>query len=232
MIAQKNKREPIETLLAGIPLFAQLDHKALSRLAKSAVEIAAPRGTMIFSRGDACTGLHAITFGRVKLALPAPDHPEKVIALLGASRTLGESAMFLHEPHMLSAETLCDTKLVHLPRAAVLACMARDPAFACQMAQALSRRQRELIAEIESSTQLSGTERVVRFILGEVAPDTGNGAAAITLPAKKHVIASRLDLTHEHFSRILHDLTAARMIVVEGARIKIPDVRKLRSFPD
>lgn len=229
MIAQ-NKREPIETLLASVPRFAQLDPKALSRLAKSAVEIAAPRGTLLFSPGDACTGLHAVISGRVKLALPAPGHAEKVIALIGAGRTLGDTAMFLNEPYILSAETLSDTTLIHIPRAAVLACMTRNPRFALEVVVGLSRRQRELIAEIESSTLHSGTERVVKFILGELAPDTEEGATAITLPTKKRIIASRLDLTHEHFSRILHDLAASRLIVVAGANVTIPDVRRLRTY--
>ncbi len=229
MIAQ-GKREAIETLPANVPLFAQLDHKALARLTKSAVEISAPRGTTLFSTGDACNGLHAVISGRVKLALPAPGQSEKVIALLSAGSTLGAAAMFLQEPHGLSAETLSDTKLVHIPRASVLACVTRDSQFACQMIVALSRRQRELIAEIESSTLHSGTERVVKFILNELEPEAGDGAAAITLPAKKRIIASRLDLTHEHFSRILHDLSAARLIKVEGANVMVPDVRKLRSY--
>lgn len=229
MISQ-DKRESMEALLATVPLFAGLDHKALSRLTKSALEITAPRSTTIFSTGDPCNGLHAIVSGRVKLALPAPGHAEKVVALLGAGSTLGEAAMFLEEPHVLSAETLSDTKLVHLPRASVLACVTRDSRFACQMIAALSRRQRELIGEIENSTLHSGTERVVKFILGEIEPQNGDGVSAITLPAKKRIIASRLDLTHEHFSRILHDLVAAQLIKVEGANVTVLDVRKLRAF--
>ena len=39
------------------------------------------------------------------------------------------------------------------------------------------------------------------------------------LPAKKAIIASRLHLTHEHFSRILHELAAAELIVVEGRMV-------------
>lgn len=226
----KDKGGPIDALLASVPLFAQLDRQALSRLTKSAVQIAAPRGTILFRPGDPCSGVHAVISGRVKLALPAQGHAEKVIALVGAGHTLGESAMFLHEAHFLSAETLSDTILVHVPESSVFACMKRNPEFACHMASALSRRQRELIGELESSTLHSGTQRVIKFILGELAPGTDDGAAAITLPAKKRIIASRLDLTHEYFSRILHELAAVRLIVVEGPKVTIPDVDRLRAY--
>ena len=52
----------------------------------------------------------------------------------------------------------------------------------------------------------------------------------VTLPTNKGVIASRLNLTQEHFSRILHELSEKGLIVVEGRVIHIPDVDKLRSY--
>ena len=50
----------------------------------------------------------------------------------------------------------------------------------------------------------------------------------MTLSTNKGVIASRLNLTQEHFSRILHELTELGLIVVEGRRIHIPNVANLR----
>lgn len=50
----------------------------------------------------------------------------------------------------------------------------------------------------------------------------------MTLPTNKGVIASRLNLTQEHFSRILHELSEKGLIVVDGRKIHIPDVEKLR----
>jgi CRP-like cAMP-binding protein len=129
----------------------------------------------------------------------------------------------------VSAVTLSDATLVHVPKATMLACMRRDPDVARQMATALSRELRELIGEIASSALYSGTQRVVSFILSELPP-AASGPVTLTLPAKKRIIASRLDLTHEHFSRILHDLAASNLIVVQGPRINIPDVRRLQAY--
>jgi CRP-like cAMP-binding protein len=52
----------------------------------------------------------------------------------------------------------------------------------------------------------------------------------VTLPTNKGVIASRLNLTQEHFSRILHELSDKELISVEGRKIHIPDVEKLRDY--
>jgi CRP-like cAMP-binding protein len=48
------------------------------------------------------------------------------------------------------------------------------------------------------------------------------------LPAKKGVIASRLSLTQEHFSRILHNLSHRGLILISGREIAIPDPEGLR----
>ena len=44
------------------------------------------------------------------------------------------------------------------------------------------------------------------------------------------IVASRLNVTPEHFSRILHDLTDAGLIAVEGRDVKILEAAKLRDY--
>lgn len=225
----RSTRGSAQTLLSGVPLFARLDDRHAKRVAKGARKIEAPRGRVLFAPGDACDGMYAIISGRIKLALPMPGHPEKVIALPGPGATFGETGMFLDEPQMMSAETLLDTTLVHVLTGSVLDAMQREPAFARHMLAALSRRVRELISDMRCSAADSGTQRTVTFLLGQVANAAVDGTASITLPAKKRVIASRLNLTGEHFSRILRELSSASLIRVEGPRVTIPDVRKLRA---
>ena len=55
-------------------------------------------------------------------------------------------------------------------------------------------------------------------------------ALTVTLPTSKGTIASRLNLTQEHFSRILHELSEKGLILVKGRKISIPDVEKLRTY--
>ena len=58
----------------------------------------------------------------------------------------------------------------------------------------------------------------------------GAESLTVTLPTNKGVIASRLNLTQEHFSRILHELSENGLIAVKGRRITIPNVEKLRGY--
>ena len=54
--------------------------------------------------------------------------------------------------------------------------------------------------------------------------------AEIALPASKNVIASRLNLTPETLSRILHALTERGLIDVHGRIIVAQDIERLRNF--
>ena len=50
------------------------------------------------------------------------------------------------------------------------------------------------------------------------------------LPTSKQVIASRLNLTPETLSRVLHSLNEAGLIAVKGKRIAIMDAFRLGQF--
>jgi len=44
------------------------------------------------------------------------------------------------------------------------------------------------------------------------------------------VVASRLNMTPEHFSRVLHELSSAGLIEVDGRTVRIIDLEGLRGF--
>jgi CRP-like cAMP-binding protein len=46
----------------------------------------------------------------------------------------------------------------------------------------------------------------------------------------KKLVASRLNLTPEHFSRILQDLTMKKLIEVKGREVVILDIERLRNY--
>jgi CRP-like cAMP-binding protein len=219
---------PIEEFLSNVPLFAGLARHDLARLAAGAVQLEAPRGTSIFRRGEPCTGIHVIVNGQVKLVLHSAQGAEKVVELLGCGQNLGGPFMFLNRPHRATAEALEDSTLVHIAKARVLAELEHHVGFARRIIADLSHRLDYFISDLESVTLRSGTERVVGYLLTNVRVCPRNGAA-VTLPATKGIIASRLSLTQEHFSRILHELAAAGLIGVDGRAIRIPDVERLRA---
>ena len=52
----------------------------------------------------------------------------------------------------------------------------------------------------------------------------------VNLPVSKAAIASRLSLTPEYFSRVLHELESAGLIQVDKRDIHIPDTARLTAY--
>jgi CRP-like cAMP-binding protein len=217
--------------LSQLALFADMAPDELARIAIGTVEVHAKRGDILFHRGDACTGFHAVLYGQVKLAFTSPHGGEKVVEIIGPGHSFGEAVMFMDKPYLVTAQALADTLLLHIGKAVVLEELQRDPHFACRMLAGLSRRLHSLIGDVEAYSLRSGAERVIGYLLSHAeATASSNEGKQLTLSFSKAVLASRLNLTPEHFSRILHDLAQRELISVSGKSIAIPNVERLRRF--
>jgi CRP-like cAMP-binding protein len=218
------------TLLAQLPLFRELTAEQRAPLAAAVRTLRPARGEVLFRRGDPAAGMYVVVYGQVKLSFVSPGGQEKVIDLIEPGSSFGEAVMFLETPHIVSAQALADSLVLLLPRESVFERIDRDPVFARRLLGGLARRLHQLVADVESYSTRSGTERVIGFLLRDCAAGASESAGAIDLqlPVAKGVIASRLNLTQEHFSRILHDLSALGLIEVHGRRVRVLDLTRLR----
>ena len=226
---QANHPINIEALLTHVPLFNGLAAEEISRIARSTREIHATKGDILFHKGDPCNGFHLLVYGQVKLAFTSAQGTEKVVEILSQGQSFGEALMFLEKPYIVFSQALTDSLLLHVSKAAVFEELQRDHNLCRKMLAGMAMRLHELMSDVESYSLHSGKQRIIGYLLRELSDEDMNGInIAVTLPTNKGVIASRLNLTQEHFSRILHELTDLGLIVVEGRKIHIPNVTKLR----
>ncbi len=219
----------IEALLTHIPLFNGLAPEEIARIAHGTREIHASKGDILFHKGDACNGFHLLVYGQVKLAFTSQQGNEKVVEILTQGQSFGEAIMFMEKPYIVFAQALTDSLLLHVSKHAVFDELARDRNLCRKMLAGMAMRLHQLMNDVESYSLHSGKQRIIGYLLRELAEEDQNGInVAVTLPTNKGVIASRLNLTQEHFSRILHELSELGLIVVEGRKIHIPSVANLR----
>ena len=221
----------IQEFLKNVSLFRELTDAELDRIAAGTAQVRAPAGTILFRRGESSTGFHVIVYGQVKLAFGAADGAEKVLEILGPGSSFGEAVMFLEKPYVVFAETLADSLLLTIGKAGVFAELERNPRFARKMLAGLALRLHGLVHDLEAYTLRSGTQRVIGYLLRDY-PGEGEPQAPVDVPlaTSKGVLASRLNITREHFSRILHDLSGAGLIEVHGRTIRILDPERLRAY--
>jgi CRP/FNR family transcriptional regulator, dissimilatory nitrate respiration regulator len=226
-----NSNHPIniEALLTHIPLFDGLAAEEIARIARSSREIHVSKGDILFHKGDACNGFHLLVYGQVKLAFTSQQGSEKVVEILQQGQSFGEAIMFMEKPYIVFAQALTDSLLIHVSKHAVFDELERDHALCRKMLAGMAMRLHQLMNDVESYSLHSGKQRIIGYLLRELPEGDHNGdAVAVTLPTNKGVIASRLNLTQEHFSRILHELTELGLIIVEGRKIHIPSVANLK----
>lgn len=221
----------VRTFLANVPLFRELAAAEIDRIAEQTKSLHVERGTVLFQRGESSEGFYIVIFGQVKLSFISKAGDEKVVDLLGPGQSFGEAVMFMEREHVVTAQALADSMLLYVTKAAVFDELEREPRFARRMIAGLSQRLHNLMEDMEGYSMRSGVQRVIGFLLRDEGDGTPpESGLEVTLPAAKGVIASRLNLTQEHFSRILHDLVAKGLIRVRGRTIVIPEVQKLRTY--
>jgi CRP-like cAMP-binding protein len=214
---------PAQAFLAKLPLFEGLGPQGLARLAAATTRRELKRGDILFREGEPSTGLYALMYGSIQLASRAG----RVIDIVGPGRSFGEPVMFMEKPWIVTASALADSLVLHVSREAIFAELERSPAFARRVIGAVSERAEALVRQLDARAAGPAAQRVVSWVLRQPPAHAGN-EATVTLPGAKRALASQLNLSAEHFSRVLHQLARRGLIEVQGRRLRIPDLERLR----
>jgi CRP-like cAMP-binding protein len=211
--------------LTGLPLFKPLDAAALERLGAATTRRTLRRGETLFRKGDVLTGMYVVVYGEIRLMSSTPARGVRLSGIVGPGRSFAEPVMFLERPALVDAHAARDALLLHVPKEALFAEIERSPKFARRIIAGLCQRIEGLVQELERQAIGSGRERLIAYLLRHGRGQTG--PMEVTLPAAKAAIASQLNLTPEHFSRILHELAKEGLLQVKGRRIAVPDSARL-----
>ena len=215
--------------LSILPLFNDMQPSELQRLADGSQLRRLARGDNVFHVGQPCEEFHVTVVGQVKLFALSPAGQEKVIELIGPGNSFAEAFMFIGKPYMINAQALTDTLLLSVGKKAVLEEIAIDPRFALRMLAGISRRLHGIVRDVQGYALHSGLQRVIGFLWRDQGEHDSN-SVTVSLPVSKGIIASRLSLTPEYFSRVLHELEAAGLIEIDKREIRIPDAKRLAAY--
>ena len=206
--------------LRKAPLLSRLTDAQLERVRQRAVQRRLNEGELLFAQGNAAERFYLVQSGQMRLFRLAPGGSEKVIEIVSPGQTFAEALMFLQAPrYPVSAAALEPTRLIAID-ACDFAAMLRGSVDTCfVMLGALSQRLRALIGEIDELTLHSAKTRVARYLLARCPADQ----RALVLDVSKGVLASRLSITPETFSRVTKQLVTDGVIVVHGAHVTVLD---------
>lgn len=177
-------------------------------------------GESLFFQGDDATCFYLILSGRIKLYRVSPEGKEKVVEIMERGATFAEALMFLDQPHYpVTATAIAPSRVIGISCREFRA-MLRESVDTCFLLLGrMSFRLRSLIREIDALSLDTGTVRTISYLLSQAPEDSD----IYELKVAKSVIASRLSVKPETFSRILKNLHEENIVTIDGRSVTIHD---------
>lgn len=208
-------------------LFSRLPEETVRRIVQGQPVCAHPKNSTLCTWNDSADHCFIIIDGLVKVFRTAEDGSSAVLAIHGAGRALMLAEALIGRGYSASAETVGPSRIMWLDAAALRGQIAADGKLAMKLLASAASHLRMLVAHIEELKTMTGPARLADMILNLAG--ARSGSAQVTLPYEKQLIANRLGMTPESFSRAMSQLKSHGVSVTRD-KLTIRDVARLRAF--
>lgn len=208
-------------------LFSRLNEKVVREfLGQDPVHDVA-KGARICAQGEPAQFYHIVLHGIVKLYRQQGHSSTAIIAIHGPGQALMEADALSSGEYTATAEAVSNVRLLRIDAQDLRRRIESDPELALSMLGSASIHLKVLLEHVEKLKTLTGPARLADFILSLAGPRTG--AAELTLPYEKQLIAGQLGMTPESFSRALAQLRRYG-VNVDRDRIEVKDIARLQDY--
>jgi CRP-like cAMP-binding protein len=214
-------------IVKSTPLFGAMPDEAVFRLIGNKGAKAYEKGKLLFQQGEEAEAFYVVLDGWVKISRISKDGDETVVSIFSRGETFAEAAMFLGGRYPVNAEVISPSRLVRIDASTFRKMVYDEPDLALAMLASCSKHLKFLVEQIEQIKRLSAPRRIADFLTGLCS--ASQGPCVITLPYEKLLIANRLGMKPESFSRALLQLRDVG-VVVKRDHVAIADVAELSDY--
>ena len=208
-------------------LFSCLSDKQLDDVYRHCEIVKLDEGEMLFSQGEDVRNFYLVLSGKIKLFRLSQDGQEKIINIVSSGEIFAEALMFMDQPHYpVNSGALKEAAVVGIDIKNFKNMLYESVDTCMLLLGAMSFRLHELIHEIDVLTLRNATCRVAAYML-QNSPENQNTFA---LEVPKGVIAARLSVKPETFSRIIKNLKDDGVLNMQGSKITINDRSVLKQM--
>lgn len=220
-----------EAFLASLPLFSKYNKEDIKSLLEGHTCERYPKGYLLFINGEEAERYYIIRSGWVKLFRETLDGAQAIIDILPERHIFGETALFEDNIYPYSAEIAEESEILSLPLSKLRKFIETRGDFALSMLTSMARYRRQQDKEIEHRTLQNAPQRIGCFLL-RLTPEASENNAPFTihLPYDKTLIAARLGMQPETFSRALLKLKEQTGLKVAGSSIQVNDLNALVKY--
>ena len=215
--------------IRNLSLFSGMTEQDKDVLIKAGRIRQCPRGQMLFSHGEPVTHFYVVEKGTFQLFRTNADGHEKTVAVLKSGQTMCESEILDGcRTHRVNAVPVEDSTLMEFPVSWLKDAAKSHTAFALNLLSKISGQAHLAEVEAEQQATMSAAQLVACF-LQRLCVLYDFNPAGFDLPYSKTLIASRLGMELETFSRTLAKLKE-HGIVVQGTHVAIHDLKRIEQY--
>lgn len=209
------------------PLFAHFNDQSQDELlADAQIREFSPQA-LIQRQGDPAERFYLVYSGKVKLYRISADGKEKVVEIITAGNTFAEAVMFMQRSVFpVCAEALEPVRVIGFSNRLMLRHLEQNPHTCLHLLGHMSVRLHQRLDELENLTLQNATQRLALYLVGQVREQVGD-SAEIELVLPKSLIAARLSIKPETFSRAIATLRDRGLIDSRARHISIPSITHL-----
>lgn len=213
-------------------LFSGLGDEHLAEVAAISNLRGFAKGESLFAEGEPATGFYLLASGGIKLCKVSPDGREKVLHFVHPGETFAEAAFFGDGRYPAEARAIEKGEAVFFPRESFMGLLERNPQFSLNLIVSLSLLLRRFARQIEELSFAEVPARLASYLceLIDRKSTSFQGKTYLDLEMKKGELASRLGTVSETLSRTLRKLKEERIIDVEGSRVIVYDLARLKEL--
>lgn len=219
----------IANKIKALSLFGACSDAFLESLVKQSQTLLLEKGQILFLHEDKAERFYLITKGWIKLFRETLEGNQAIVDILKADQILGETAIFQEDQYPYSAEAAEPAEIISLPLSILKAEIEENPKLALAMLSSMARYRKQQDQELEHLTLQNASQRIGCFLL-RLTNQQASGEVVINLPYDKTLVASRLGMQPETFSRALGKLKAETGIEIKGAAIKVGNLEDLSTY--
>jgi len=213
-------------------LFSGLEEEYLAEVAAITVKKRFSKGEALFNEGESATGFYLLAAGSVKLCKVSPDGKEKVLHFVHPNETFAEAAFFGDGKYPAEARAMDKGEALFLPKEAFIGLLERNPRFSLNLIVSLSLLLRRFARQIEELSFAEVPSRLATYLIETAGKKSTafQGKTYLDLGMKKGELASHLGTVSETLSRTFKKLKKEGIIEVEGNRVIIHDMARLKKL--
>jgi CRP-like cAMP-binding protein len=213
----------------SMPLFSGLTEQDKDTLIKGGRIRNCPRGQMLFAHGEPVTSFYIVVKGTFQLFRANADGHEKTIEVVKAGQTMCKSEILDScRNHRVNAVPVEDSAVLEYPVGWLKESAKKYSIFALNLLSSIAHQTHLAEVEAEHQATMSAAQLVACF-LQQLCVLYHFDPKGFDLPYSKTLIASRLGMELETFSRTLAKLKE-HGITVEGTHVKIHDLARIEQY--